>query len=105
MRSVNANKDGTTSCRSGAAASQVCSQCLADVRRQRETLDAIAFASDDELTGAPIEVIESQRADLTGAQAETYEEHQDGEVSPARPRSSIARRQETLDFAGLKRSR
>lgn len=105
MRSVNANKDGTTLCRSGTAASQVCSQCFADVRRQRETLDAIAFASDDELTGAPIEVIEAQPADLAGAQAETYEQHQDGEVSPTRARPSIARRHETLDFAGLKRSR
>ena len=45
MRSVNANKDGTTLCRSGTAASQVCSQCFADVRRQRETLDAIAMAA------------------------------------------------------------
>jgi hypothetical protein len=103
--SPNADEDGAALGRSGTTASQVCSDRLANVRRQRQTLDTIALASDDELAWTPVEVIETERADFTGAQAEPDEQQEHRVISPAFSRSPIAGRKEPLDLAGLERSR
>jgi len=103
--SPNADEDGAALRRRGATASQVCSHCLADIRRYGQALEPIALASDQELARAPVEVIQAQRADLTGAQAEPNEQHQHREVPLARARPPIAGRQETLNFGSFERSR
>jgi hypothetical protein len=103
--SPNTDKDGAPLCCRGAAASQISSHCIANIGSQGQTLDPIAFASDDELAGAPIDVVEAERADLASAQAETDEQHQHGEVPSARARPSVAGRQELLNFRRFERLR
>ncbi len=50
-----------------AAVSQVYGYSPADIRRHRKTLDPIALASHDELAGAPVDIVKSERADLASA--------------------------------------
>jgi hypothetical protein len=54
----------------GTSVAQICGHRFADVDRQRETIPTRALAADDDLTGAPVNVVGFEASDFTAAKAE-----------------------------------
>lgn len=59
------------------AAEKMLDQRLADIVRERETVELCAFPVDRQLAGAPIDIIQRERHDLGRPQPEAREQHQD----------------------------
>jgi len=70
------------------------------IRGQWETFETICFATHDDLTGSPIDVVKRQSGDLTRPQAETDQHGQDREVATAVLRAAVAGRQKAPDLVG-----
>jgi hypothetical protein len=62
---------------------QIAHDGFADIDRQRQPFGAAALAPHDYLPLAPVNVIEFERGDLPGAQAEAGQHGQDREVTPS----------------------
>ena len=86
------------------ATAQVVSDRLADVHGQRERLEPASLAANDHFTSPPIDVGKLRRSDLSGAEAESREQDEDGEVPPARHGVPVAALKEPLDGLELDRS-
>jgi len=66
---------------SGPPASQIRSERLAHVNRQRQTVDAATLASDDHLSCPPVDATEFEVGHLGCPQAEAGEQREDGEIA------------------------
>ncbi len=64
-----------------AVATDVVRHCLAHIQRERDSVLAVAFPVNDQLTGIPVEVLESQVRDLPRTKAEAGQQQQDGAVA------------------------
>jgi hypothetical protein len=62
----------------------------AHIGRQRQLLNAVALTHNRELAPPPVDVVQSELGDLTGAQPEPGQQEQDRVISPTRRRVPIA---------------
>jgi hypothetical protein len=74
----------------GSTALKIRCQRFADIRRQRKAFETPTFASDDELTCAPVDVVKIEHTYLASTQAQTREQHQDCEIATAATGAPIA---------------
>ncbi len=72
-----------------------------DVMRQRQPFRPRALATHDQLTRAPVDVLQRQAGDLAGAQSQPRQHRQDRQIPAADHRRPVARRQQRLDLTGL----
>src|SRR5438094_922157 len=73
-------------------------QRLTDVHRQWKPFLSTALAADDDLSAAPVDVIELDRRHFTRAQPETSEQHEHGIGAPSGGGASVAGAQEPGDL-------
>jgi hypothetical protein len=85
--------------RSRAAASQVGSDRVADIARDREATFAAALAANQHLTGSPVKVVQPERRCFARAKTETDEYEQQGEVPASLGAAPVTRSQERLCLA------
>jgi hypothetical protein len=71
---------------------------LADVAGQRELVALVGLAVDDDLPGAPIEIVEPQSRDLDGAQPQPCEQEQDRVVARAGRVLAVTRGEDPVDL-------
>jgi len=71
VRGVDADKYDASLCCLGTDVPQIPCQRITHIDWQGQPLEPSALAPDDQLAGAPIDVVESERAYLAGAQAKT----------------------------------
>jgi hypothetical protein len=84
---------------------QVAGQRDANIGRQRQTLIPARLAVDQDLAGAPVNVINRQRSDLAAPQPKPAHQQHDREIPPADRCLPIATRQQPTQLAALKRLR
>jgi hypothetical protein len=81
------------------AAAQVCCHRCSDIRGQWDSLLTVAFTvRNDDLTGSPINVVESKLGDFTRPQAQTNKHGKDREVTAPTRSGGIAGREKTLQL-------
>jgi hypothetical protein len=80
--------------------SQVMNQCRTDILRQRHSLLTIAFASDNEFAGLPVEVIQCHGDHLSGSQTESRQKKQDREVALPCRTASVTAGEQSLYLLG-----
>jgi hypothetical protein len=80
---------------------QIGRQCLTDITRHRHAARALALATDENLTGTPVDVVEQKRGDFSRPQAETNQQTHDGAVSASDGPVPVivARRKDVLDLS------
>jgi hypothetical protein len=82
----------------GTNVTQIVDQRRADVRRQRQSPQPLALAADENLAPFPIQIVQGQGDDFSGAQTEARQNQQDRIVALADWRAAIARRKHPLDL-------
>src|SRR6267142_4990924 len=82
---------------------QIVDQRRTDVRRQRQSPQSLALASDYNLTALPVQILQGQGDDLPSAQPQTGQEQQDRIVPLTDRRAAIAKREHLLDLSRRKR--
>jgi hypothetical protein len=75
---------------------------LAHVVGQREPIELRSFAEDHKLAGAPVDVLEAECGDLSGAKAEARQHHEHGEVAPSVGGAPIAALEQGFHRVGVK---
>ena len=83
----------------GATVEQPGCHRFTDVGGKGQTLDTVALAAHDDLTCPPIDVVEFECGDLAGAQSETREGGQEGEITSTYVCAAVTGRQE-LPYLG-----
>lgn len=84
---------------------QVGDQGFADLPGEREPVLATALATDDELTRAPVDVLQFQPCDLDGPQPQPCDQPHDREVADPDVGRAVATVQQGLDVGGADRGR
>jgi hypothetical protein len=86
----------------GSAPAQVTLDRFADVHGQRQLLGVVALAAHPQLAGPPVDVVQAQRGDLTGAQAQPDQHEQDREVTSTPARTPVTASEQPGDLSVLK---
>lgn len=73
-----------------AATAQICNDGRANVWRYRHPCTLSALGANEYLAGAPVDIIERERRDFVGPQAELGQQQQNGVVAPSHHRLSVA---------------
>lgn len=81
---------------------QVVGHGLPHVDRERQQRVAVALARDADLAGAPVDVIDTERGDLPGAQPQPRQHDQDRVVAAAVRRSQLASSRATWPAASAR---
>ena len=81
---------------------QVIDQRLSDIDRQGQDIMPRSLAGDHDLASSPVHVIELQCRDLTAAQPEPRQQHQDREVAPASCGVAVTAREQHADLVAGK---
>ncbi len=68
MRRPNANEHIAPFGGTGSAAAQIAEHRFTDVRRQQQPLRAVCFTSHDKLSGAPVDIVQTELRDLARTQ-------------------------------------
>src|SRR5216683_7247148 len=66
---------------SGASVSQICCERLAHINRQRQAVDAVTLALDNNLSCPPIDATQFEVGHLGCPQAKTGQQREDGEIA------------------------
>ncbi len=66
---------------SGPSVSQICCERLAHINRQRQTVDAVTLASDDNLSRPPVDATQFEVGHLGCPQAKAGQQREDGKVA------------------------
>ena len=89
----------------GSASLDVPGQRFPDVARKRETVLTATLSAHEDLTEAPIDIVEFEPDDFSAAQSEADEEHQDGVIAASQRTATVAAPQQTGHLARLDRPR
>src|SRR5439155_24007626 len=72
-----------------AAIAQICNNGRANFWRYRHPCTLSALGANEYLAGAPVDIIERERRDLVGRQAQLGQQQQNGVVAPCYPPLSV----------------
>jgi hypothetical protein len=84
---------------------QILRDRLADIGRQRQPLDAAAFAAHDDLPRPPVKVVELKPGDLATAHSQPHQHHQDREIATPSHRRAVAAVQQPADLLAVEPTR
>src|SRR5260370_42178027 len=82
---------------------QVVGQGLAHIPRQWESVQTRPLATNQDLAGMPVDVMEFQSGSLPGAHSESRQHRQDRKVPYANRRATVTTREKPRDVLGLQR--
>ena len=104
QRSKQTNEDGVPQ-GAGRPLAEVRGNRVAHVCREGHALDSVSLAVDDDLAGAPPQVVEPQVRQFGNAQAETGQRGDDGKVAAPCEGSAVAGGKQALDVIGIEARR
>jgi hypothetical protein len=84
------------------ATSQISSDCSTYVNRQRQTFSPVTFSAHDDLSAAPVDVIQLHGSEFPGPEPQTREYRQHGEVAATDHAAAVATGQQLPCLTRLK---
>lgn len=103
MRGLDPHEHAAPLRRGGSPTAQVAGDSLTHVRGQRESLGPVALAPHKNLTGTPVDVVQPQDGDLTGAQPEPGQQQQHRVVASPDCTATVTYSQQTPYLLGFER--